>query len=146
MKIKVNARFWKQLEQHAKVWRLGILPGLAVIALIAIARATGSLQFLELAAFDSFLRSRPLEAPDTRVVIVGIDEEDIRAVGKYPIPDRDLAMLLRTLQQYQPAAIGLDLFRDLTTDPNRAELAQVFRASPDLIGIEADVGHLPRSK
>jgi CHASE2 domain-containing sensor protein/two-component sensor histidine kinase len=140
MKIKVNARFWKQIEQHAKVWRIGILPGLMVIALITIARATGSLQFLELTAFDSFLRTRPLEAPDTRVVIVGINEEDIRVVGKYPIPDRELARLLRTLQRYQPTVIGLDLFRDLTTDPNRAELAQVFRTSPNLIGIEADLG------
>ena len=140
MKIKVNARFWKQIEPHAKVWRIGMLPGLLVITLTTIARITGSLQFLELAAFDSFLRMRPLEAPDTRVVIVGINEEDIRVVGKYPIPDHELAMLLRNLQRYQPAVIGLDLFRDLTTDPDRAELAQVFRSSSNLIGIEADIG------
>lgn len=139
MSIKVNAGFWKQIEPHAKVWRVGILPGLVVIGLVSIARITGSLQLLELATFDQFLRSRPLEPPDTRVVIVGITEEDIRLVGKYPIPDHELAALLRRLQQYQPAAIGLDLFRDLTTDPDRAELAQVFRNSPNLIGIEADV-------
>ncbi|PSB25633.1 CHASE2 domain-containing protein [Stenomitos frigidus] len=140
MKIKVNAGLWKQIEQHATVWRIGLLPGLVVIGLVAIARMTGSLQLLELATFDNFLRSRPLEPPDERVVIVGINEEDIRLVGKYPIPDHELAVLLRNLQRYQPAVIGLDLFRDLTTDPNRAELAQVFRTSPNLIGIEADGG------
>ena len=93
MNIKVNAGFWKQIEQHSKIWRIGLLPGLVVIGLIAIARLTGSLQLLELTAFDSLLRSRPLEPPDTRVVIVGINEEDIRLVGKYPIPDHELALL-----------------------------------------------------
>ena len=137
---KVNAGFWKQIEQHSRVWRIGLLPGLVVIGLVAIARITGSLQLLELAAFDNFLRSRPLEPPDIRVVIVGINEEDIRLVGKYPIPDHELAMLLQSLQRYQPAVIGLDLFRDLTTDPHRAELAQVFKSSSNLIGIEADIG------
>ncbi|MBW4470912.1 MAG: CHASE2 domain-containing protein [Stenomitos rutilans HA7619-LM2] len=140
MKIKVNAEFWTQLEQQAKVWRVGVLPGLVVVGLVVIARLTGSLQSLEWSAFDRFLRSRPVESPDTRIVIVGINEEDIRLTKKYPIPDRELAALLKTLQSYRPTAIGLDLFRDLTTDPNREALAQVFRTSPNLIGIEADVG------
>jgi len=146
MKMKGNAAFWTQIEQQVKVWRVGLLPGLAVIGLVAIARFSGSLQTLEWSAFDRFLRSRPLEAPDTRIVIVGINEEDIRQVGKYPIPDRELATLLKTLQSYRPTVIGLDLFRDLTTDPDRAELAQVFRTSPNLIGIEADIGSVATLK
>ena len=146
MKIKVNAGFWTQIGQHVRVWRVGLLPGLLVIGLVAGARMTGSLQLLEWTAFDRALRSRPLEAPESRVVIVGINEEDIRRVGKYPIPDRELAMLLKALQSYQPAVIGLDLFRDITTDPDRAELAQVLRASPNLIGIEADVGSVATLK
>ena len=140
MKIKVNTGFWTQIGQHVKVWRVGLLPGLLVIGLVAGARMTGSLQLLEWTAFDRALRSRPLEAPDSRVVIVGINEEDIRRVGKYPIPDHELATLLKALQSYQPAVIGLDLFRDIITDPNRAELAHVLSTSPNLIGIEADVG------
>lgn len=146
MKIKVNAEFWAQIEQQAKVWRVGVLPGLVVVGLVVIARLTGSLQNLEWSAFDRFLRSRPLESPDTRVVIVGINEEDIRLIKKYPIPDRELATLLKTLQSYQPTVIGLDLFRDLTTDPDRKELAHVFRTSPNLIGIEADLGSVATLK
>lgn len=146
MKIKVKAEFWAQLEQQAKVWRVGALPGLVVIGMVVIARLTGSLQSLEWGAFDDFLRSRPLESPDTRIVIVGINEEDIRLIKQYPIPDRELAALLKTLQRYRPTAIGLDLFRDLTTDPDRDELAQVFRTTPNLIGIEADVGSVATLK
>lgn len=71
MKIKVKAEFWAQIEQQAKVWRVGVLPGLVVIGFVVIARLTGTLQNLEWSAFDRFLRSRPLEAPDTRVIIVG---------------------------------------------------------------------------
>jgi|SRR5579883_154077 len=140
MEIKVNAGFWAQVRQQTRVWRAGVLPGLAVISFVTIARLTGSLQVLEWGAFDSFLRSRPMESPDPRIVIVGIDETDIRAIGKYPIPDPALARLLETLESYHPAAIGFDLFRDGTTDPNRAELARVFQANANLVGIEAEAG------
>ncbi|XHX78725.1 MAG: CHASE2 domain-containing protein [Stenomitos frigidus ULC029] len=146
MKIKVNAGFWTQIGEHFRVWRVGLLPGLLMIGLVTGARMTGSLQLLEWTAFDRALRSRPLETPDSRVVIVSINEEDIRRVGKYPIPDRELAALLNAIQSYQPAVIGLDLFRDITTDPDRAELAQLLRTSSNLIGIEADVSSVATLK
>jgi len=44
-------------------------------------------------------------------LIVGADEEDIRKY-KYPLPDAILARLITKLEQYQPVAIGLDIFRD----------------------------------
>ncbi|WP_432808927.1 CHASE2 domain-containing protein [Pantanalinema sp. GBBB05] len=141
MTIKLNHRLWTRFRQQTRVWRTGVLPGVVVISCITIARLTGSLQVLEWMAFDYFLRSRPIEPADPKVVIVGINETDIKAVGKYPIPDRELATLLRTLQQYQPRAIGLDVFRDLTADPHRAELAEVFRTSRNLIGIETALGN-----
>jgi CHASE2 domain-containing sensor protein len=90
--------------------------------------------------YDSFLRLRPIETVNPLVVVVGINEEDIRAIGKYPIPDRDLARLLKILQSYQPRAIGLDIFRDLATGADRAELAEILKNSPNLIGIEAALG------
>lgn len=89
---------WKQLKQQVKSWREVVLPGISIIALVMIVRFAGLLQFHELTAFDLFLSLRPAEAVDTRVVIVGIDEDDIKAAGSYPIPDRDLAKMLRRLQ------------------------------------------------
>jgi CHASE2 domain-containing sensor protein len=111
-----------------------------MIGCVAIARGTGTLQALEWIAFDSLLQMRPLESADPQIVLVAIDERDIKQVGKYPIPDRDLAKLLKTLQATKPAVIGLDLFRDLTQSPERAQLAQVFQNSPNLIGIESALG------
>ena len=92
---------WKRLA----LWRVGVLPGLTIIGLVFILRLSGLLQFQEWQALDIFLRLRPSEPVDERIVIVGIDEADLAREG-YPIPDRELAALLRTLQQYQPRAIG----------------------------------------
>jgi len=115
------------------------------MACVVAARVAGLLQPLEWSALDSMLRHRPTEPSDPRIVIVGITEADIRAVGQYPIPDRTLAQLLQTIHRYQPRAIGLDLFRDAAVGQGRAELNQAFQQIPNLIGIEsilsADVTH-----
>jgi CHASE2 domain-containing sensor protein len=112
------------------------VPGLLVIAVVMLARWAGGLQYFERTALDTLLRSRPPEATDERVLIIGIDEADIREIGQYPIPDRYLAELLQTLNTYQPAVIGLDIFRDLPVNPGHAQLLQTFRQTPNLIGIE----------
>jgi CHASE2 domain-containing sensor protein/two-component sensor histidine kinase len=117
-------------------WRRGSLPGVMVIVALMMARLTGALQFLELVAFDRFLWLRPPEPMDERIVIVGITEEDIQQVKTYPIPDRDIADLLKRLQTYQPIAIGLDIVRDFPVEPGHAELTSVFRSSKNAIGVE----------
>lgn len=107
-----------------------------MIACVVIARWMGSLQVLEWIAFDQIMRSRPSESADSRILIVGINEHDIKAVGSYPIPDTDLAKLLQRLQRDRPKAIGVDIFRDLTTGSTRTELAKVLSNSSNIIGIE----------
>ena len=101
-----------------------------------LARLSGILQTLELESFDNFLSLRPPESVDTRVVIVGIDEDDIKFVGGFPVPDNRLAKMLRILQTYKPRVIGLDIFKDPTSNPGRAELARAFKEIPDIIGTE----------
>lgn len=140
MNFKGSPHFWAQVKQQAKIWQVGLLPGLVVVACILLARATGSLQVLEWMAFDQLLKSRPIEPPDPQVVIVGINEQDIKMLGKYPVPNQTLADVLNILETAKPRAIGLDLFRDLTQTPDRAALAAVFRNSPNLIGIESALG------
>jgi CHASE2 domain-containing sensor protein len=123
-------------KRQINIWHIRGLSGIAAIAVIIVARMLGSLQFMELAAFDTFLRLRPDEPIDERILIVGIDEEDIQRVEKYPIPDRDIASLLRTLQTYQPAAIGLDIYRDLRQEPGHTELVSAFKEIKNLIAVE----------
>jgi CHASE2 domain-containing sensor protein len=103
-----------------------------------LVRLSGAMQPLELFLFDRFMRWRPPEPIDDRVVVVGIDEDDIRNVG-YPVPDAELAKLISTLESYQPRAIGLDIFRDLAIEPGGDLLAQLFRSQENLIGVEKSI-------
>ncbi|ARV61039.1 histidine kinase [Nostocales cyanobacterium HT-58-2] len=127
---------WKRLKDEIAIWRVGALPGIAVIGLVIIARLTGLMQSLEWLSFDSFLLLRPEEPIDERIVIVGIDEEDIRSTGTYPIPDKEIAVLVRKLQTYNPRVIGLDIFRDLPVEPGHRELVAAFKDIKNLIAIE----------
>lgn len=127
-------RKW-QVQAQINTWWRGALPGLVIIGVI-IARLTGSLQFLELVTLDKFLRLRPSEPIDRRITIVGITEENIRRSKTYPIPDGEIADLLKRLQTYQPAVIGLDIVRDIPVEPGHAELTSVFRTYKNVIGTE----------
>lgn len=125
-----------EIAEKIKILRAGTVPGILVIGLIIIARASGYFQSLELVVFDKFLRLRPLEPIDERITIIGINEEDIRSVKTYPIPDREIAILIKKLQQYQPKVIGLDIIRDLPVEPGHSSLVATFKNSKNLIGIE----------
>ncbi|MEL6166495.1 MAG: CHASE2 domain-containing protein, partial [Cyanobacteria bacterium J06628_3] len=77
---------------------------------------------------------------DSRVVIITIDEPDLRDIGQYPIPDTVLAEALNKLKSYNPRNIGLSLYRDLPVSPGTEELTKIFKTTPNLIGIEKFVG------
>ncbi|HEY9881731.1 MAG TPA: adenylate/guanylate cyclase domain-containing protein [Leptolyngbyaceae cyanobacterium] len=124
------------LQPFAEHGRTTGVPGLTVLGLVMLLRSLGLFQGLECRALDAFLRWRPAEAIDERVLIVGIDDKDLQRLDTYPISDRDLAKLLQTLEQYQPRAIGVDIFRDLPVPPGDGELKAVLANSPNIIGIE----------
>jgi CHASE2 domain-containing sensor protein/two-component sensor histidine kinase len=124
------------MKAKIATWWRSSFPGLILIVGTIAARFMGAFQFLELVALDRFLLLRPPEPMDERIAIVGITEEDIQRAKTYPIPDRDIADLLKRLQAYQPIAIGLDLVRDIPVEPGNAELTSVFRSSKKTIGVE----------
>jgi len=127
---------WRKIRKEFTIWRVGALPGFFVIALIIILRLSGSLQFLEWITLDTLERLRPGEPIDERIVIVGINEADIRSVGTYPIPDEEIAALIKKFQNYKPRAIGLDIVRDIPVQPGHSKLVEVFKESKNIIGIE----------
>lgn len=132
----MQGNFTKKIKNRLIFWRVGILPGFVIIGFMIIARLMGLLQFLEWSALDKLLRLRPSEPIDERIVIVGINETDIRNVGTYPIPDRKMAELLIKLQSYQPAIIGLDIFRDLPVKEGYSEIVAAFNDIEKLVAIE----------
>ncbi|NER81320.1 MAG: CHASE2 domain-containing protein [Leptolyngbya sp. SIO1D8] len=127
---------WSRIRRQLAVLHVGLLPGLLFLGLITGGRLTGAFQLLEWRALDAFLHSHTPEAIDDRILLVGIDEQAIRAAGTYPIPDQQLVSLLQILQNHQPRVIGVDLFRDLPVEPGHLELATALREMDNVIGIE----------
>ncbi|MBV6624370.1 MAG: CHASE2 domain-containing protein [Rivularia sp. (in: Bacteria)] len=75
-----------------------------------------------------------------KIVVVTIDEKDIRSVGKWPVPDAALAELIEKIRLQKPRAIGLDLYRDLPEGEGHEQLIKVFQTTPNLFGVEKITG------
>jgi CHASE2 domain-containing sensor protein/predicted Ser/Thr protein kinase len=67
------------------------------------------LQSAELRAYDQMLQMRPPQAPDKRVLLVTITEEEIYS-KKSLLTDNTINTLLDRLQSYQPRVIGLNIY------------------------------------
>ncbi|WP_083618892.1 CHASE2 domain-containing protein [Planktothrix paucivesiculata] len=126
---RVPLKSW--LSQEGRV----LVTASGVTAVVIFIRFLGILQPSEWALYDQYFRARPLESVDDRILIIGIDEQDLQEYG-FPTSDRTLARLLQKVNQGQPQAIGLDIYRDLPIAPGQAELAKAFETIPNLIGIE----------
>lgn len=127
---------WSRLQHLISNWRIGILPGVTLTGLVIALRLLGMFQSVEWRTLDLFLRLRPAEPTDERVLIVAINENDIQTMGTYPIPDADLAALLRQLDRYQPRAVGIDIFRDLPVEPGHQTFVKTLEDLPYVFGIE----------
>lgn len=117
-------------------WHWIPLLALGITVPVLLVRAMGLLQGFEWNLLDQFFSRRSLEVPEKRIVVVTIDEPDITQVGTWPISDRLLAQAITKIKAQKPSAIGLDLYRDLPVEPGHAELAQLFKTTPNLFGIE----------
>ncbi|MCT7956442.1 CHASE2 domain-containing protein [Laspinema palackyanum] len=110
------------------------IPSLTITALLLGVRQLGGLQPLELILFDAMTRIRPDPGPDPRLLIVEITEQDIANQGTWPFSDRLFAEVLEELQRHQPIAIGLDIVRDIPTEPGHQELLAQLQ-QPNVIAI-----------
>lgn len=110
---------------------------LIVTGVVAGVRWLGGLETLELWSFDRLMQSRPAEPVDSRLLTVTITEQDIQAEGEQlrrgSISDRTLNQLLQKLERHQPAAIGLDLYRDAPADV--PELATRLKQNQHLFAV-----------
>ncbi|MBE9045848.1 CHASE2 domain-containing protein [Pleurocapsales cyanobacterium LEGE 10410] len=133
----------KATPSHQKIKLLSfsvmLLISMLITGLVMGARYFGFLQSLELKAFDRLLQLRPSEKPDSRLLIVAVTEEDVRSQQsekpRGSLSDKSLARLLAELEQYQAAAIGLDIYRDYPVDEKNFELAKLMHDSNTLVGV-----------
>lgn len=125
-------------------WQYGgrvTLTSLIVATLTVVTSWLGVFDSIELNLVDRFFQWRPLEPPDRRITLVTVDEADIEFLQKWPMSDLVLAEAIAHLKIYEPRAIGVDLYRNLAVEPGSAELQEIYRSTPYLIGIEKVVGN-----
>ena len=122
---------WQQLHRIERVTQKKLVSPLAISFLTGIfvvgIRMLGIFQGWELNAFDFLLRMRPNEEPDPRILMVIATPEDIaqqsvKPVGKASLSDDTLALLFEELQAYEPATIGLDIYRDFPVTTANSKL------------------------
>ncbi|KAB8330570.1 CHASE2 domain-containing protein [Scytonema tolypothrichoides VB-61278] len=122
---------------------VALLSSVVISVLVCGLRFLGLVQMTELQAFDQMMRLRSLifhEESDPRLLVVAIDDADIDAqrhrgedVNGKSLSDISLNKLLEKLQQYEPYAIGLDIYRDFKAqDPN---LIPRLKQTENLIGV-----------
>ena len=130
----------KSFSQWLWMWRGVAIAAPSVTILVVALRFLGVLQFWEWKAYDALLRSRPPESLSEKIVIVGLEEEDLQYLGQGAVSDRAYAQLLQEIAAQDPIAIGFDIYRDLPISPGEEELDRAFREIPNLIGVEKVVG------
>ncbi|MEO1392966.1 MAG: EAL domain-containing protein [Cyanobacteria bacterium J06634_5] len=127
--MSVIANLYKRL-QNEPYW----LASIVITGLILALRQGGGLQTLELLAFDHMVRLQADRGPDPRLLVVEITEEDIRNQSEWPMSDQTLATALTLIEQHNPSAIGLDIYRDIPQGEGQEALKTALK-NPKTVAI-----------
>ncbi len=128
VKIKLN-------RVHTPVSSVAIAIAIAIGVVLPI-RETGGVQPLELVTYDWMMRNRWYNPGlDQRLLLVKITETDIQTQQKWPLSDRIVARVLDELAKFEPAVIGLDLYRDVPHSPGHQDLRFQLQSLDNVIGI-----------
>lgn len=116
--------------------KLFALPAIASSIIVTVllfgVQRFGVFQSLELRVLDQMMQIRANSESDSRLLIVGVNEEDIKQLQQVPLSDEVINNLLVKLIEYEPRAIGLDIFRDIPIDPGHDQLLETLQLD-DLI-------------
>jgi adenylate cyclase len=124
------------LKLGQSIVAVSILAGVLVALSVLGIRSTSILESLELTVYDWLLQSqRGSEGADPRIVLITVTEQDILRQGRWPITDAILAESLTRLAQFQPRAIGVDIYRDIPVDPGHSDLNRVLVEHPQIIAV-----------
>jgi CHASE2 domain-containing sensor protein len=129
-------------NQTAFKWRklgnallLVLLASMTMSGLVMGARWQGKLQTAELWAFDFLMQQRPAEKPDNRILVVKATAPDLEKLKENRLSDRTVLTVLEKLKQYNPRAIGLDIYRDIPTGQGYTELVKHLQQEDNIFVI-----------
>jgi CHASE2 domain-containing sensor protein len=135
--------------------RTALFTSLGMTTFIVLIRFLGILQPWELNIYDHLTQTRFDTSPDRkalqddRLAIIKISEDDLASQierretleKEASISNASLTKLLQILKKAKPLAIGLDLYRDVSLNPQQyPDLAQAFQTQPNLFLICKVVG------
>jgi CHASE2 domain-containing sensor protein/tRNA A-37 threonylcarbamoyl transferase component Bud32 len=108
---------------------------LAVSAGVISIRQFGAWEGWELMAFDQLTRISRADFLNDDIMIIEITEEDLQRQKQWPLSDEILFELLSKLEEAEPVAIGLDIYRDLPVEPGHEKIARYFQTSDRIVPI-----------
>lgn len=117
-----------------EAWILCATAFLTACVVVGGARYWGALDEPELAAYDALLRLRTPAPPDKRIVLIHETEDDLKRFG-HPLRDELLASVLEKLELQEPAAIGVDKYRDIAVPPGTEALDAVLRKYNNIVWV-----------
>jgi CHASE2 domain-containing sensor protein/serine phosphatase RsbU (regulator of sigma subunit) len=132
---------WNKTKQKLKECQGTLIVTACIAGLAILGSNAGLFRILEWVTLDQFFLIRPQEPVDKRIVVVTIDEPDIKYVKQWPMSDRVMARVIRNINAQQPRGIIIDVYRDLPVEPGHQELVEIFKNTPNLIGIEKVAGN-----
>jgi len=129
-----------QAEPHwtRRAAAIALAIGTAIAATTLGLRSLGLFQPLELKAYDRLLTLRPSEPADDRLLIITVTEDDLaiqddRDGGS--LSDGSLLKILQAIDPYEPAVIGLDIYRDRPVKPAYPELRDWLSEDPGFVSV-----------
>ncbi|OUL29468.1 CHASE2 domain-containing serine/threonine-protein kinase [Nostoc sp. 106C] len=111
-----------------------IISSAAIAVLLLAIQKIGVLEPSELKVYDQMMQMRSDSGIDPRLLIVAIGEKDLQK-WNWPLSGEVLDRVLSKLEQYEPRAIGLDIFRDLPVQPGHDKLLKRLQESDIIIPI-----------
>lgn len=101
------------------------LPGGVTAIAIAVIAKLGAFQPLEQIAYRQLFQIRGTTSWDNRVVVIAIDDESLKRLGRFPLPRRYYSQLLDTLSAADASVVVINLLWS-EPSPEDAQLAQTM--------------------
>ena len=114
-----------------------MLIALLLLAVILWLRSLGALQALDLLTYDMFIRLTGQQQQGAApIVLVRVTENDIEALGEWPIADATLAEALGRMAAGGARVIGVDIYRDMPVPPGSEALNELLLRDDRIIAVE----------
>ena len=135
-------KFWRNSTSNSSNFRSNQGFWLLILSLIFL------LNFLRLVGFSwleipeyqfyDYAQQRSFSAKsadEQRIVIVGINDNDLQQFPSTIPDDNTVADLISKISEHKPKAIGLDIVRDKPVGDGQSKLEAVFRQTKNLYGV-----------